>query len=195
MVQILLKLVLVLVVFVLPYPKQALATPVVSSHPVSIAPHGLGGHVIADGGCTCPGDVAKAFGGAPFCYAWRNAGRSRSRWGTSNYQTLCPMVKQPKLDNGNFMPHYEERKFVQFYGMSLDTANKKHFGGPQDYRPSEGRTVEAFQLVMLKIQSQDILGGLRSTCTYIGAIPKQTPSVLHLSQVSQQYNAYLRVIG
>ena len=31
------------------------------------AAHGLGGHIIADGGCTCPGDVAKAFaGGADF---------------------------------------------------------------------------------------------------------------------------------
>ena len=31
------------------------------------AAHGLGGHIISDGGCTCPGDVAKAFGaGADF---------------------------------------------------------------------------------------------------------------------------------
>ena len=31
------------------------------------AAHGLGGHIIADGGCACPGDVAKAFGaGADF---------------------------------------------------------------------------------------------------------------------------------
>ncbi len=27
------------------------------------AAHGLGAHIIADGGCTCPGDVSKAFGG------------------------------------------------------------------------------------------------------------------------------------
>jgi GMP reductase len=33
------------------------------------AAHGLGGHIIADGGCTCPGDVAKAFGaGADFVW-------------------------------------------------------------------------------------------------------------------------------
>ena len=65
-----------------------------------------------------------------------------------------------QLDNGNFMPHYEERKFVQFYGMSSKTANNKHFEGLKDYRSSEGRTV----LVPFKgnVQNtiQDILGGV-----------------------------------
>ncbi len=34
---------------------------------LTVSGTGLGGHIISDGGCTCPGDVAKAFGaGADF---------------------------------------------------------------------------------------------------------------------------------
>ena len=88
------------------------------------------------------------------------------------------------------MPHYEERKFVQFYGMSSDTAKKKHFGGLKDYRSSEGRTVEVPYRGDVENTIQDILGGLRSTCTYIGAPSlKQISKCATFIQVSQQYNA------
>jgi len=154
------------------------------------AAHGLGGHVIADGGCTCPGDVAKAFaGGADFVMlGGMLAGHDQG--GGQVITKHFANGEATKLDNGNFMPHYEERKFVQFYGMSSDTANKKHFGGLKDYRSSEGRTVEVPYRGNVENTIQDILGGLRSTCTYIGAPSlKQISKCATFIQVSQQYNA------
>ena len=93
------------------------------------------------------------------------------------------------LDNGNFLPHYEEKKFVQFYGMSSKAANEKHFDGLKEYRASEGREVFVPYRGALKNTLQDILGGLRSTCTYAGAarlkhLSKCTTFVL----VDNQYN-------
>jgi len=134
------------------------------------AAHGLGGHIIADGGCTCPGDVAKAFaGGADFVMLGgmlaghdEGGGKVISKHFANGEATL--------LDNGNFLPHYEERKFVQFYGMSSDSANKKHFGGLKEYRSSEGREILVPYRGAVGNTIQDILGGLRSACTYAGAI-------------------------
>ena len=83
----------------------------------SDAAHGLGAHIIADGGCTCPGDVAKAFGaGADFVmlggmFAGHDEGKGK-------------IVKK----NGS--------KYIEFYGSSSNTAVKKHYGGLSDYRSS-----------------------------------------------------------
>jgi len=63
----------------------------------------------------------------------------------------------------------EQKKFVQFYGMSSDAANKKHFGGLKDYRSSEGREVLVPYRGGIANTVQDILGGVRSACTYVGA--------------------------
>jgi GMP reductase len=63
----------------------------------------------------------------------------------------------------------EEKKFVQFYGMSSKAANDKHFGGLKEYRSSEGREVLVPYRGPVGDTIQDILGGLRSTCTYVGA--------------------------
>ena len=60
-------------------------------------------------------------------------------------------------------------KFIQFYGMSSDAANVKHFGGLKDYRSSEGREVLVPYRGPIEITTQNILGGIRSTCTYAGA--------------------------
>ena len=64
----------------------------------------------------------------------------------------------------------EERKFVQFYGMSSKSANEKHFGGLKDYRSSEGRTVLVPYRGSVGVTVQEILGGIRSACTYAGAV-------------------------
>ena len=157
------------------------------------AAHGLGGLVIADGGCTCSGDVAKAFaGGADFVMlggmlAGHDEGGGKVI--TKHYAT----GEATKLSHGSpsdFIPHYQEKHFVQFYGMSSDAANKKHFGGLKDYRASEGR--EALVPYRGKIANtvQDILGGIRSTCTYVGAnrlkhISKCATFIL----VNNQYNS------
>jgi GMP reductase len=153
------------------------------------AAHGLGGHIIADGGCTCPGDIAKAFaGGADFVMlggmlAGHNEGGGEviSKHFASGEATL--------LDNGNFLPHYEEKQFVQFYGMSSDAANKKHFGGLKDYRSSEGREVLVPYRGKVATTIQDILGGLRSTCTYVGAPTlKQLSKCATFVRATNQYN-------
>lgn len=110
------------------------------------AAHGLGGHIIADGGCTCPGDVAKAFGaGADFVMLGGMFAGHDEGGGT--------------VENGK----------VTFYGMSSDTAMEKHHGGMAEYRSSEGRTVEIDYRGPVKHTVLDLLGGLRSTCTYVGA--------------------------
>ena len=131
------------------------------------AAHGLGGHIIADGGCTCPGDVAKAYaGGADFVMlggmlAGHNEGGGEVI--TKVYQT-----NELMHDGVNFVQ--EEKSFVQFYGMSSKSANEKHFGGLKDYRSSEGRTVLVPYRGAIMNTVQDILGGIRSTCTYAGAV-------------------------
>ena len=153
------------------------------------AAHGLGGHIIADGGCTCPGDVAKAFaGGADFVMLGgmlaghdEGGGEVISKHYANGEATL--------LDNGNFLPHYEEKKFVQFYGMSSDSANKKHFGGLKEYRSSEGREILVPYRGAVGRTIQDILGGLRSTCTYIGAPTlKQISKCATFVRANSQFN-------
>jgi GMP reductase len=132
--------------------------------------HGLGGHIIADGGCTCPGDVAKAFaGGADFVMLGgmlaghdEGGGEVITKHFANGEATL--------LDNGNYVPHYEEKQFVQFYGMSSRSANEKHFDGLKNYRSSEGRTVLVPYKGPVENTVQDLLGGVRSTCTYAGAL-------------------------
>ena len=145
------------------------------------AAHGLGGHIIADGGCTCPGDVAKAFaGGADFVMlggmlAGHNEGGGEVI--TKTYNTTEVGV-------------VEEKQFVQFYGMSSDAANTKHFGGLKDYRSSEGREVLVPYRGEVAATVQDLLGGLRSTCTYAGALKlKQLSKCTTFVRCTQQFNS------
>jgi len=134
------------------------------------AAHGLGGHIIADGGCTCPGDVAKAFAaGADFVMlGGMLAGHDEG--GGEVITKIYETNEVTKTDDGFFESVYEEKKFVQFYGMSSTSANDKHFGGLKEYRSSEGRTVLVPYRGAVARTIQDILGGVRSTCTYAGAI-------------------------
>jgi len=64
---------------------------------------------------------------------------------------------------------FEPYQYVEFYGMSSDTAMKKHNGEMADYRSSEGRTVRIPYRGPVDPTIKDILGGIRSTCTYVGA--------------------------
>ena len=134
------------------------------------AAHGLGGHIIADGGCTTPGDVAKAFaGGADFVMLGGMLAGHDEGGGdviTKTYETN----EVTKTNDGFFESVYEEKQFVQFYGMSSKSANEKHFGGLKDYRSSEGRTVLVPYRGSVGVTVQEILGGIRSACTYAGAV-------------------------
>ncbi|KAL5021982.1 hypothetical protein ScPMuIL_001137 [Solemya velum] len=134
------------------------------------AAHGLGGHIISDGGCTCPGDVSKAFGaGADFVMAGGMfAGHTES---------------------GGEMIEQNGKKFKLFYGMSSATAMKKHAGGVAEYRASEGKTVQIEYRGDVEKTLQDILGGIRSTCTYVGAAKlKELSRRTTFIRVTQQVN-------
>ena len=84
---------------------------------------------------------------------------------------------------------YETKKFVEFYGMSSDTAMNKHNGGVAEYRSSEGRTVRVPYRGPVNHTVLDILGGIRSTCTYVGADSlKNLSKCTTFVRVTQQYN-------
>ncbi len=153
------------------------------------AAHGLGGHVIADGGCTCPGDVSKAFAaGADFVMlGGMFAGHEE---GANNVISKFYHTGEYQMVDGDMKPKFEEKKFVQFYGMSSDTAMEKHAGGVANYRSSEGRTVEVPFKGSVHTTVLDLLGGIRSTCTYVGAPTlKQLSKCTTFIRCTQQFNA------
>lgn len=114
------------------------------------AAHGLGGQIISDGGCATPGDVAKAFGAG------------------ADFVMLGGMLAGHD-ESGGATIERDGKTYKQFYGMSSATAMDKHAGGVADYRASEGKTVEVPYRGKVENTLQDILGGIRSTCTYVGA--------------------------
>ena len=114
------------------------------------AAHGLGGHIISDGGCKIPGDVSKAFGGG------------------ADFVMLGGMFAGHDESGGEIVEE-NGKKFRLFYGMSSLTAMDKHSGGIAEYRASEGKTVRVSYKGPVSETVKDILGGVRSTCTYVGA--------------------------
>jgi GMP reductase len=150
------------------------------------AAHGLGGHIIADGGCVCPGDIAKAFGaGADFVMLGGMLAGHDEGGGTVIDELHETSLCRPD----SYAPEYELRKFIEFYGMSSGTAMNKHVGGIAPYRSSEGRTVRVPYRGKVNDTVNNILGGLRSTCTYVGAPSlKQLSKCTTFVQVTQQVN-------
>lgn len=115
------------------------------------AAHGLRGHVVSDGGCTSPGDVAKAFGAG------------------ADFVMLGGMLAGHDECEGEWECDPQgHRKFLRFYGMSSKEAMNKFNGGQSDYKASEGRSVKVAYRGKAEDTMQEILGGLRSTCTYVG---------------------------
>ncbi len=114
------------------------------------AAHGLGGHIIADGGCTSPGEVAKAFGAG------------------ADFVMLGGMFAGHTQSGGDIIEK-DRKKFVEFYGMSSARAMEKHSGGVAEYRASEGKVTSIPYRGDVADSVKDILGGIRSTCTYVGA--------------------------
>ncbi|SFU53926.1 GMP reductase [Pustulibacterium marinum] len=134
------------------------------------AAHGLGGHIISDGGCKIPGDVAKAFGGG------------------ADFVMLGGMLAG-HTESGGEIVEIDGEKFKQFYGMSSETAMKKHSGGVAEYRASEGKTVQIPYRGDVAHTLQDILGGIRSTCTYVGAARlKELTKRTTFIRVQEQHN-------
>jgi len=159
------------------------------------AAHGLNAHIIADGGCTCPGDVAKAFGaGADFVMLGgmlaghdEGGGERVVKYYNQNGEQFISGKDLQGIPNYEFAAY--KREYIQFYGMSSDTAMNKHHGGVANYRSSEGRTVMIPYKGAIGDTVKDLLGGLRSACTYVGAsklkeLSKRTTFV----RVTQQVN-------
>lgn len=122
------------------------------------AAHGQRGHIMADGGCREVGDIAKAFGaGADFVML------------------------------GGMLAGHVECGTPDFYGMSSREAQEKHHGGVATYRAVEGKKVDVPQRGPVAQTLQEILGGLRSTCTYVGAkYLKQLPKCTTFVRVTRQ---------
>ena len=157
------------------------------------AAHGLGGHIIADGGCTCPGDVAKAFA-AGSDFVMLGGMLSGHDEGGGQVITKFYETNQIEYEVGSHLENrnrvIEEKHFVKFYGMSSKAANDKHFGGLKEYRSSEGREVLIPYRGSVKNTTQDLLGGLRSTCTYVGASTlKNLSKCTTFIKCTQQFNS------
>ena len=114
------------------------------------AAHGLGGMIIGDGGCSCAGDVSKAFGGG------------------ADFVMLGGMLAGHS-ESGGEVVEQDGKQFMKFYGMSSQSAMDKHSGGVAKYRAAEGKTVLLPYRGSVHNTISDILGGVRSTCTYVGA--------------------------
>ena len=135
------------------------------------AAHGLQGHIIADGGCSVPGDIVKAFAAG------------------ADFVMLGGMLAGHKEGGASAIGGN------QFYGMSSETAMDLHNGGVANYRASEGKTVEIPYRGDVARTLQDILGGLRSACTYVGAselkeLSKRATFVRVTQQLNNSLNAY-----
>ena len=134
------------------------------------AAHGLGGHVMGDGGCTVPGDIAKAFGAG------------------ADFVMLGGMLAGHDECSGEI-----ENDTMVFYGMSSEEAQVKYYGEKQSYRASEGKAVQVPYRGSVEKTIEEILGGLRSSCTYAGAktlkaLPKCTTFVKVNRQLNEVFN-------
>ena len=112
----------------------------------SDAANGVDGHIMADGGCVYPGDIAKALGGG------------------------AHMV----MIGGMLAGHDESEQEIvdgkiEFYGMSSDRAREVHGKRKDGYRGNEGRLISLPYRGPVTETVEDILGGVRSSATYIGA--------------------------
>ncbi|MBK2124504.1 GMP reductase [Fangia hongkongensis] len=137
------------------------------------AAHGLGGRIIGDGGCTCAGDVAKAFGGG------------------ADFVMLGGMLAGHSESGGEVIEK-EGKKYVKFYGMSSKSAMDKYAGSVAAYRAAEGKTVHLPYKGKVDNTVQDILGGVRSACTYVGAkhLKELTKRTTFIRVQEQENNVY-----
>ena len=140
------------------------------------AGHGLGGHVCADGGCVTPGDVSKALAaGADFVML--------GGMFSGHDECLGEVIEEDGV------------RYKRFYGMSSSEAMERYFGSVAEYRASEGRSVNVPYRGPVKNTVLDILGGLRSTCTYVGAqrlkeLSKRTTFIRVTKQLNEVFASY-----
>ena len=138
------------------------------------AANGVDGHIMADGGCVYPGDIAKALGGGAHAV----------------------MI-------GGMLAGHEESEMQsvdgkrEFYGMSSDRAREIHGKRKDGYRGNEGRHVALPDRGPVNDTVEDILGGIRSAATYIGArrlkdMPKCATFVRVENNINKIYERYTK---
>ena len=117
------------------------------------AAHGVGGHIIADGGCNSSGDIVKAFAAG------------------ADFVMIGGMLAGHDECDGElvFEDDVEEPTGMKFYGMASNTAMERHGHPNREYRGEEGKTVTVPYHGKVDHTALDILGGIRSACTYVGA--------------------------
>ena len=141
------------------------------------AAHGLNGHVMSDGGCSSPGDVAKAFAAG------------------ADFVMLGGMLAGHDESGGELIED-SGGSYKSFYGMSSAKAMETHYGEIANHRAPEGKEVRVPYRGPLEYTVQSILGGLRSACSYVGArrikdLPKCTTFVrvsMTTNEVFQKFN-------
>jgi len=134
------------------------------------AAHGLGGHIITDGGCTVVGDIAKAFGAG------------------ADFVMLGGMFAGHDECMGEKVGNHRGTK-MKFYGMSSDDAQLEYYGEKKSHRASEGKTVMVDYRGPVKNTIHEIMGGLRSSLTYAGAkCLKDLPKCTTFVRVNNQLN-------
>ena len=138
------------------------------------AAHGLGGHIISDGGICHPGDISKAFGAG------------------GDFVMMGSMFAGHSECNGEIV-NENGKKYKVFYGMSSDTAMNKYNGGVAKYRSSEGKTVKVEYKGDVQGTVENFLGGVRSTCTYVGARRiKDLAKCCTFMRVNRQVNTFYK---
>ena len=138
----------------------------------SYVAHGLGGHICSDGGCASSGDVAKAFavGGDFVMLGGMLSATDECEGAWARDESGVPIS-------------------FKFYGMSSTEAQEKYNGGLADHRASEGKCVYLPYRGKVENIIKDILGGVRSACTYVGAERlKDLPKCAEFVRVNSQYN-------
>tara|TARA_B100000029_G_C17459135_1_gene917839 strand:- start:108 stop:1157 length:1050 start_codon:yes stop_codon:yes gene_type:complete len=139
------------------------------------AAHGLNGHVMSDGGCASPGDIAKAFAAG------------------ADFVMLGGMLAGHDESGGEMVKGEDGREFKSFYGMSSSKAMERHYGEVASHRAPEGKEVRVPYKGPLEITVQSILGGLRSACSYVGARRiKDLPKCTTFIKVSMTTNEVFR---
>jgi GMP reductase len=141
------------------------------------AAHGLNGHVMSDGGCSSPGDVAKAFAAG------------------ADFVMLGGMLAGHDESGGEIFEDGNGKTYKSFYGMSSAKAMEQHYGEVAEHRAPEGKEVRVPYRGSLEATVQSILGGIRSACSYVGArrikdLPKCTTFIRVSMTTNEVYQKF-----
>lgn len=130
----------------------------------------FGIHICSDGGCVYPADIVKALG----CGA--------------SVVMIGSMLAGTDECEGQWVEENGKR-FLISYGMSSSTAMKKHGSELKHYRASEGRTVKVQHKGPVSSIVQQILGGIRSACSYTNSHNLiEFPNNVDFIQVNSTHN-------